>query len=116
MPSETLVLKGGTLIDGTGRPPIGNAVIVIEGKRFKAIGKSGEIPVPPDATVVDVSGKTVLPGFIDGHAHLEEFHGELYLNLGITTVAQIEIYQDGPWSRAKRRAPTSAKFAGRASG
>ena len=32
-----------------------------------------------------MTGKTVLPGFIDGHGHLEDFHGELYLHLGITT-------------------------------
>ena len=57
----------------------------LKANRFKTIGRSGEVAIPPDATVVDVSGKTVLPGFIDGHAHLEEFHGELYLNLGITT-------------------------------
>ena len=74
MPSEMLVLKGGTLIDGTGRPPIENSVIVIDGGRFKTIGQGSEISIPPDATVVDLSGKTVLPGFIDGHAHLEEFH------------------------------------------
>ena len=112
MPSEMLVLKGGTLIDGTGRPPIENSVIVIEGGRFKTIGQGSEIPIPPDATVVDLSGKTVLPGFIDGHAHLEEFHGELYLHLGITTVAQIEIYQDGPWSCAQKEGTNLGKIRG----
>ena len=84
----------------------------LKATRFKTIGRSGEVPIPPDATVVDVSGKTVLPGFIDGHAHLEEFHGELYLNLGITTVAQIEIYQDGPWSRAQKEGTNLGKIRG----
>jgi hypothetical protein len=112
MPSEMLVLKGGTLIDGTGRPPIENSVIVIDSGRFKTIGKGSDIPIPLDATVVDLSGKTVLPGFIDGHAHLEEFHGELYLHLGITTVAQIEIYQDGPWSRAQKGGTNLGKIRG----
>jgi hypothetical protein len=59
-----------------------------------------------------VRGKTVLPGFIDGHAHLEDFHGELYLHLGITTVAQIEIYQDGPWSRAQKEGTDLGKIRG----
>ena len=38
-----LVLQGGLLIDGTGRTPIDNSVIVIEGDRFKAVGRSGEV-------------------------------------------------------------------------
>ena len=42
----TLVLQGGTLIDGTGKDPVPNAVIVIEGDRIKAIGKPGEVTIP----------------------------------------------------------------------
>jgi imidazolonepropionase-like amidohydrolase len=111
--SETvLVLQGGRLIDGTGRPPIDNSIIVIEAGRFKAVGRSGELPVPPGAQVIDVSGKTILPGFIDGHGHLEDFHGELYLHLGITTCAQIELYQDGPWSRAQKEGTRAGKIRG----
>jgi imidazolonepropionase-like amidohydrolase len=111
--SETaLVLQGGRLIDGTGRPPLENSVIVIEAGRFKAIGRSGEIPIPAGAQVIDVKGKTVLPGFIDGHGHLEDFHGELYLHFGITTCAQIELYQDGPWSRAQKEGTRLGKIRG----
>jgi hypothetical protein len=100
--AQTLVIQGGTLIDGTGSPPIENSVIVIEGDRFKAIGRSGEVAVPPDAQVIDVSGKTVMPGFIDGHCHWEAFWGELYLHLGITTCVEIETQQDGPWALAQK--------------
>jgi imidazolonepropionase-like amidohydrolase len=111
--SETvLVLRGGRLIDGTGRPPIDNSIIVIEAGRFKAIGRSGELPITPGAQVIDVTGKTILPGFIDGHGHLEDFHGELYLHLGITTCAQIELYQDGPWSRAQKEGTRAGKIRG----
>lgn len=111
--SETvLVLQGGRLIDGTGRPPIENSIIVIEAGRFKAIGRSGELPLPPGAQVIDIGGKTILPGFIDGHGHLEDFHGELYLHLGITTCAQIELYQDGPWSRAQKEGTRAGKIRG----
>jgi imidazolonepropionase-like amidohydrolase len=112
MPEKMLVVRGGKLIDGTGRPAIENSVIIIEGKRFKAVGRDVEVPIPPDAEVIDVRGKTVLPGFIDGHAHLEDFHGELYLHLGITTCAQIEIYQDGPWSRAQKEGTDRGKIRG----
>jgi imidazolonepropionase-like amidohydrolase len=112
MSEKVLVLQGGRLIDGTGRPPLENSVIVIEAGRFKAVGRSGDIPVPPGAQVVDVRGRTVLPGFIDGHGHLEDFHGELYLHLGITTCAQIELYQDGPWSRAQKEGTKLGKIRG----
>jgi imidazolonepropionase-like amidohydrolase len=110
--AQTLVVKGGTLIDGTGRPPIENSVIVIEGDRFTAIGRSGEVAIPPAAQVIDVSGKTVLPGFIDGHCHWEAFWGELYLHLGITTCVEIETQQDGPWALAQKYGTESGKIRG----
>src|SRR5215211_3836718 len=112
MTEQTLLVQGGMLIDGTGRPPIENSAIVIRNGRFTAVGKSGEIPVPPDAEVIDVKGKTVLPGFIDGHGHLEDFHGELYLHLGITTCVSIEVYQDGAWSLAQKRGTELGKIRG----
>src|SRR5215204_2624680 len=112
MSEHALVVQGGRLIDGTGRPPIDNSIIVIEAGRFKAIGKSGDIPIPAGAQVINATGRTVLPGFIDGHGHLEDFHGELYLHLGITTCAQIELYQDGPWSRAQKEGTNLGKIRG----
>jgi hypothetical protein len=112
MSEPALVLQGGTLIDGTGRPPVENSVIVIEAGRFKAIARNGQMPLPAGAQVIDVKGKTVLPGFIDGHGHLEDFHGELYLHFGITTCAQIELYQDGPWSRAQKEGTKLGKIRG----
>ena len=112
MPDKVLVVQGGRLIDGTGRPPLEDSMIVIEGGRFKAVGRSDEVSIPPDAQVIDAKGKTILPGFIDGHGHLEDFHGELYLHLGITTCAQIELYQDGPWSRAQKEGTNLGKIRG----
>ncbi len=112
MAEKALVVQGGQLIDGTGRPPIDNCVIVIRAGRFQAVGRSGEVSIPADAQVIDVKGKTVLPGFIDGHGHLEDFHGELYLHLGITTCASIEIYQDGPWTLAQKQGTDLGKIHG----
>ncbi len=112
MARQTLVVRGGKLIDGTGRPPIENSIIVIEAGRFAAAGRSGEVAVPADAQVIDAKGKTVLPGFIDGHGHLEDFHGELYLHLGITTCANIELYQDGPWTLAQKQGTALGKIRG----
>ncbi|HJU62843.1 MAG TPA: amidohydrolase family protein [Candidatus Binatia bacterium] len=112
MAEQALVVRGGRLIDGTGRQPVENSVIVIQAGRFHAVGRSGNVSVPSDAQVIDVNGKTVLPGFIDGHGHLEDFHGELYLHLGITTCANIELYQDGPWTLAQKQGTALGKIRG----
>src|SRR5438477_12338229 len=61
-------IRAGTLIDGTGAAPVKNAVILVQGDRITAGGTN--VPVPAGATVVDLSGATVLPGFIDAHVHL----------------------------------------------
>jgi hypothetical protein len=110
--APVLAVIGGTLIDGTGRTPIENAAIVIVNGRFTAVGRKDEVSVPPNAQIVDASGKTILPGFLDGHCHWEDFFGELYLHLGITTCATIEIYQDGPWTLAQRDGTNAGKIRG----
>jgi imidazolonepropionase-like amidohydrolase len=112
MAEKVLVIQGGKLIDGTGRPPIENSVIVIQAGKFQTVGGSGDVSIPADAEVIDVRGKSVLPGFIDGHGHLEDFHGELYLHLGITTCATIELYQDGPWTLAQKQGTDLGKIRG----
>src|SRR3954451_21993594 len=110
--AQTLVIQGGTLIDGTGRAPIENSVIIIEGNRFRAIGRAGEVQIPTGAQIIDVRGKTVLPGFIDGHCHWESFWGEVYLHLGITTCVQIETQQNGPWGLAQKEGTEMGKIRG----
>jgi hypothetical protein len=65
-----VLIKGGTLVDGTGNPPIPHAWILLEGGRIKSIGKAGDSPIPRGAKVVDARGETILPGLIDAHVHL----------------------------------------------
>jgi imidazolonepropionase-like amidohydrolase len=67
---ETIVLKGGRLINGTGRPPMEDAVVCIENGRFKTVGNLNEIAVTTDETVIDTTGKTLIPGLINLHVHL----------------------------------------------
>src|SRR5215217_5470600 len=112
MADKLIVVRGGALIDGTGRAPIGNSLILIRAGRFECVGRVGEVPIPDGADVVDATGKTVLPGFIDGHGHLEDFHGELYLHLGITTCVTIEIFQDGPWTLAQKNGTKLGRIRG----
>jgi imidazolonepropionase-like amidohydrolase len=106
-----LVILGGTLIDGTARAPIEDAVIVVEGERVKAVGKRGEVAVPRNARVIDVKGKTILPGLIDGHCHLLDFMGEIYLHLGITTCPDIT-QNDDEWTLAQRDGTNLGKIRG----
>ncbi len=67
---NVLVIKGGYLIDGTGKEPIEDAVLVIRGKEIVNIGKESTIEIPSSAHVIDASGMTIMPGLIDCHVHL----------------------------------------------
>ena len=58
------------LLTGYEVPPIHHATVLIEGNKIVAAGPSSEIPVPPDATVLDTSGRTMMPGLIETHGHL----------------------------------------------
>jgi hypothetical protein len=80
------VLKGATIIDGTGKAPIPDGVIVIEGDKIKATGGKGTSYLA-DANVIDVAGKFVIPGLIDMHVHYKPWLGELFLNYGVTSIA-----------------------------
>jgi len=66
----TVVLQGAKVIDGTGREPIEGGVLVIEGGKIAGVGVEGQVTVPQDAEVIDVTGKTVLPGLINCHTHI----------------------------------------------
>jgi len=67
---KRLALVGGMLLTGYEIPPIHHAAILIEGTRIVAAGPASEIKIPPDTTVIDTSGRTMLPGLIETHAHL----------------------------------------------
>lgn len=108
--SRVLVLEGGTLVDGTGRPPLSDAVIVVEGERIAAVGARGQVAVPSGATVLRMNGRTILPGLIDGHVHLREYQIPMFLPYGITTIA--DIHNDTAWSLAQREALKSGRMKG----
>jgi imidazolonepropionase-like amidohydrolase len=67
---KKLALVGGMLLTGYEVPPIHHAAVVIEGNKIVAAGPSSEVTVPADATVVDTSGRVMLPGLIETHGHL----------------------------------------------
>ncbi|MQG10071.1 MAG: hypothetical protein FI716_01075, partial [SAR202 cluster bacterium] len=73
-----LALTRGTLIDGTGSPPIPNATVLVNDHgRIEAVGQREAVALPPDCRVVDITGLTLLPGLIDCHDHLTSFGYDL---------------------------------------
>ncbi len=92
-----IVLLGATLIDGSGRAPLKNSVVVIEGNSIVAVGSRGRVRFPAEARVIDARGLVVAPGFIDAHNHSDRGFREdpsaaSQVSQGITTVV---IGQDG---------------------
>ena len=92
-----IVLLGATLIDGSGRMPLQNSVVVIKGDSIVAVGSRGRVRIPADARVIDARGLVVAPGFIDAHNHSDRGFKEdpsatSQVSQGITTVV---IGQDG---------------------
>ena len=91
---SALALVGGALIDGTGAPRVEGVTVLLRGQRIAAVGR--DVQVPADALVVDVAGKTLMPGLFDMHGHyygntggkignLFEPYALLYLAGGVTT-------------------------------
>jgi hypothetical protein len=77
-PTGTVVLRGGRAITMKGREIIENADIVITDRRIAAIGARGSVAVPAGARIVDVSGQTITPGFVDTHYHPQWLRPDLH--------------------------------------
>jgi len=67
-----IVLEGGTLIDGTEAAPKLNSVVVLQGERIVRVGTVGQFAYPPNAKVINLTARWVVPGFIDTHAHMPD--------------------------------------------
>ena len=98
--AQTLVLQGGTLLDGTGRAPIADSIVVIDGARIRAVGRRGQVAVPPGAQVIDATGRTLLPGLVDMHLHLRGWQIPLFLAHGVTTAG--DLGNDTQWILGQR--------------
>jgi imidazolonepropionase-like amidohydrolase len=81
--AQTLAVTGATVIDGTGRPPIPDAVVLIRDGRIAAVGPAREVPVPAGATRIDARGRFVIPGLMDANLHL-------HLNVDLESLIRYE--------------------------
>src|SRR6478672_11618734 len=89
-PASVTAIVGGRLIDGTGKPAIENAVVILKDGKIAAAGPAASTPVPEGAQIVDAHGKSVLPGLWEMHAHFEQVEwGPIYLATGVTTARDV---------------------------
>jgi imidazolonepropionase-like amidohydrolase len=80
---KMLVLTGATLIDGTGAAPVPDAAVVIDGERIAATGPRAALEWPVHAEIIDVGGRTLIPGLIDAHDHMASHGYGLATRLGL---------------------------------
>ncbi len=73
----TLILAGGMLLDGYEAPPLHDAAVVVRGDRIAWVGPRSELTIPQGARVIDTGGRTMLPGMVDLHVHVDLIgHGD----------------------------------------
>jgi imidazolonepropionase-like amidohydrolase len=84
----TRAFTGATLIDGTGGPAIRNAVLLVRNQRVVAAGAADQVKIPDGAQRIDVSGRTIVPGFINSHGHVGSADG-LKTGAAVNTAANV---------------------------
>lgn len=108
--SGGIALVGATLIDGTGGPALSNAVVVVRRGRIESVGERSDFQLPRNTREVDVSGRWIIPGLIDAHAHLGRsisWARPRYLAWGVTTVR--DVHSDfGSLAELRKRADAGA--------
>jgi imidazolonepropionase-like amidohydrolase len=99
--TDILLIERATLIDGTGRPFLPDASILIEGGRVRDVGKRSNVKVPPGAVRMDARGKWIIPGLIDSHIHLDQ-SGDVFTRPDIIDLRKWRSYEkEVEWIRAR---------------
>ena len=85
-------IVGARLIDGTGAAPIDDSVVIIDGERIRAAGPRARVEIPAGAATIDARGKTIIPGLVDVHCHINQAAEDMkrywiaQLRWGVTTM------------------------------
>jgi imidazolonepropionase-like amidohydrolase len=76
-PDRSVAFVGGMLLDGYEAEPMHHSVVIFENGRITAVGSKLDTEIPDNAVIIDTGGKTVMPGLIDAHMHIDLIgHGE----------------------------------------
>ena len=70
LPKGSFALRGARLVTMNGKEIIERGDVLVENNRIKAVGPTGKIDIPHDAKIIDLPGKTIIPGFVDIHSHM----------------------------------------------
>jgi imidazolonepropionase-like amidohydrolase len=88
-PPDGTALVGATLIDGSGGPPRTDAVVVIRRGKIESVEARADFHLPRRTVEVDATGRWIIPGLIDAHAHVARWALTRYLAWGVTTVRDV---------------------------
>ena len=85
---RVVAIVGATLIDGRSGSPVSNAVVIVRGVKIASAGSRKSAQIPEEAEVLNATGRTLLPGFIDSHFHIERDYElpRLVLSRGVTSL------------------------------
>ncbi len=81
--TRSLAFVGATLFDGTGKPAIKDSVIMTNDDEIILVGKKNQVNIPEKTTIIDLTGKSVIPGLIDSHLH--------FLDMGIQMIRTVDL-------------------------
>jgi imidazolonepropionase-like amidohydrolase len=85
--SGSYAIAGATIVDGTGRTPVADGIVVVRNGRIADVGPRSAVHVPAGVPVVEAAGKTIVPGLWDMHTHVTQVEwAPVYLAAGVTTV------------------------------
>ena len=89
-----VALVNGLLIDGTGNKPVEHSIVIIRDGKIVKVGIMGQLSIPRNTKIIELNGSTVLPGFINAHAHNTFNTGNLtsWAANGVTSVRDLAIH------------------------
>jgi imidazolonepropionase-like amidohydrolase len=88
-PKKVVAFRNAMVYDADSARMRAHRTVIVRGNRIAAVGPDGGVPIPADAEVVDVTGRTLLPGLWDMHVHLSDDDGLQHLAAGVTSVRDL---------------------------
>ncbi len=93
-PPERIALIGATVIDGSGGPELDDAIVILHGSEIETVAAREGFEIPRHTRQIDVTGKWIMPGMIDAHAHTGRWALARYLGWGVTSLRDVHGQHD----------------------